>query len=330
MTKHLFIGLVFGTALLAGTHTVKAAPLPAYQPSASIEGELRIWGSPADGPLLARWAQQFRQFHPGVQVRATLHGADSTLAGVYSGVADIAFMAREMRQPVERMAFMWVHHRPPLLIEVANAGVNTARPGADLAVMVHQDNPLTQLHMEQLQAILGTTTTSGAPTLQTWGDMGLNGVWKDRPIHIYGRAVDSIDAMFIRDTVLQGSYKWNVGYQEVGSDEQLTQALLSDPAAIAVMPLHTVTAQLKPLALAARKSDTFIALTKQSVVARTYPLARVITMIIDRDPAKSIAPRVREFLRYILSSEGQSMITADNAYLPLTAADAQAQLDRLN
>jgi phosphate transport system substrate-binding protein len=50
-------------------------------------------------------------------------------------------------------------------------------------------------------------------------------------------------------------------------------------------------------------------------------------------PGKPADPKVVEFLRFILSREGQEAIERDGKYLPLTAAVAKqglAQLDKVD
>jgi phosphate transport system substrate-binding protein len=39
---------------------------------------------------------------------------------------------------------------------------------------------------------------------------------------------------------------------------------------------------------------------------------------------------VKEFLRYVLSREGQETVARDEGYLPLTAEEVQAQLKKLD
>jgi phosphate transport system substrate-binding protein len=320
------------TALLCAlccAGAVRAAAPVAYQPALPVEGELRIWASPADGRLLEGLAEGFRRFHPQARLAVTLHGPDSTLGGVVGGVADIALMAREMRQPVERMAFEWVYHHPALSIEIATAGLAADRPSANLAVMVHRDNPLARLTLAQLDAVLGAEHRRGERNIRTWGELGLDGRWKDRPIHVYGPEVDSIPAMFIRNTVLKGSYKWNQDYEERATGPQIAAALAQDPAGIAYLPLRDASPQLKPLALAAAAGGPFVALSADSAAARSYPLARVVTMVLNREPGQPVDARAREFLRYVLSGEGQQQVARDGAYLPLDMAQAAAQLERL-
>jgi phosphate transport system substrate-binding protein len=83
---------------------------------------------------------------------------------------------------------------------------------------------------------------------------------------------------------------------------------------------------VKQIELAADGHGPFYALTAETVAARTYPLARLVTVALDREPGKPIDPKVKEFLRYILSREGQELIARDQAYIPLNARSALQQL----
>ena len=56
-----------------------------------------------------------------------------------------------------------------------------------LAVFVHKDNPIKCLTLKQLDSIFSKTYKGGGKEAKTWGDLGLTGEWKDKPISIYGR-----------------------------------------------------------------------------------------------------------------------------------------------
>jgi phosphate transport system substrate-binding protein len=305
--------------------------VPAFVPGLAPGGEIRVWGSPADGALLKDWEEGFRKFHPDARITASLHGPDSTLAGVYTGVADLAFMAREMKLPVEQMAFTWVYHYPAFSVEIANAGVGGDRPAANLAVFVNRSNPLRGITLAELDAVLGAEHRRGNRNVRTWGDLGLDGAWKDRPIHVYGPAVDTVPALYVRRAVLKDSYKWNPDYREFAADGgDILGALAADPTGVAYAPLPARSDGVKALALAKEDGGPFVDLDAQTVTARTYPLTRVVTMVLNRAPGMPIEPRVKEFLRFILSREGQDAIARDGAYVPLSAASVRAQLERLD
>ena len=62
-----------------------------------------------------------------------------------------------------------------------------------------------------------------------------------------------------------------------------------------------------------------------------YPLTRVITMFLNRPPGKPVDARLREFLRYVLSRQGQeAVLRYGRGYLPLLAPSAARQLEKLD
>ena len=69
--------------------------------------------------------------------------------------------------------------------------------------------------------------------------------------------------------------------------------------------------------------------TPENVANFTYPLARAVKFYINRGPEIPADPNVVEFLRFILSREGQALVAREGDFLPLTAAVAREQLKAL-
>jgi len=86
---------------------------------------------------------------------------------------------------------------------------------------------------------------------------------------------------------------------------------------------------VKTLALAEKEGASYYAPTRETLVARTYPLARATYAFVDVPPGKPMDAKVREFLRYVLSREGQTDVGHDRGYLPLSAAVLAEQMDKL-
>jgi phosphate transport system substrate-binding protein len=59
-----------------------------------------------------------------------------------------------------------------------------------------------------------------------------------------------------------------------------------------------------------------------------YPLGRMLYLYVAKKPNEPLPPLLLEFLKYVLSKEGQEIVVKDG-YLPLTAAQAEKQLSLL-
>ena len=331
---HVFTSICCLAVLLGGMRVARADDLPTYRPQARVSGTIRVWGSPDDGWLIEELEAGFRKHQPAVRFEDTLHGPESTFAAVYMDVADVAFMAREIRVPLETMGFEWVHHYPPFEVAIANAGLgaghNASRPATNLAFFVNRRNPLACVTLRQLDDIFAADHRRGGDNVRRWGGVGIGGDWARRAIHVYGPAPDNTSSVFVRRSVLGGSRKWNPGYRTVaGGWSEVLESVARDPDGIAFAPPRPGNLRTKALRLAVSRQSPCYPLTAQSAAARTYPLLRTVDVALDRAPGAPMEPKVKEFLRFILSSEGQRIVVTDGAYLPLSGASVHEQLGRL-
>ena len=60
--------------------------------------------------------------------------------------------------------------------------------------------------------------------------------------------------------------------------------------------------------LAADERGPFVTPSRASFQDRTYPLVRSIYLYLNRKPGTPIEPKLREFLRFILSRDGQQIV----------------------
>lgn len=300
-----------------------------YEPVLQVDSRIRIWASPADGALLEALQDGFRGFHPAASFDNGLHGPESAFAGVYTDAADLALMARELREPLERMAYQWVKLGRPLQVEVARGGVQEDRQSAQIAVLVHRDNPLQKLTLAQLDALLSAERKRGGPAIATWGDLGVTGARARDAIRVYGPEIDSVAADFVRRTVMEGSHKWNPGYREVDDDSRIVELVASDTAGIALAAAWRADGRVKIVALSQDDGEAAHLPEPDAIIDGRYPLVRSIHMAMAHSLAQPTRGHVIEFLRFVLSREGQDIIARSGSHLPLapaTAADALARL----
>jgi len=289
-------------------------------------GTIRVWGSVQMAGLMRQWQKGYSRHQPGVQFETHMNGAVSAIAGVYTGVADLA-LSREI-WPVETMAFEQVLGYKPTAVEVASGSYDVPTKSDSLEIFVHRDNPISKLTLSQAAAVFGSEHN------HVWGDLGLGGDWADKPIKGYGFKFENAAAMFFSDVVLKGSGRWNCnvkvfGNGTVDAGQLILEALSGDRYGIAISNVHYSRPEVKAVSLGAAEGGPFVAPTKENILNRTYPLTRVVYAFLNRAPGKPVDPRVGDFLRYILSREGQRDVLSEGAYLPLPAQIVAEQLRRI-
>jgi phosphate transport system substrate-binding protein len=329
--------------------------LPAYAPHGNISGVIRFWGSNyfADGQLGKFWKEGFQRYHPDVTWDDHLKTSGAAIPALVTGVGDIG--ANHKITWKELLVFERTFGYQPLEITVVNGSLNVSGWSNALAIIVHKDNPLTSVTLQQLDGIFGGPRQGGwvgsqwhpefirgaESNIRTWGQVGLGSEWASRPIDAYGLNLKYDQSDDFSRWVLQGSDQWNENIRHFANyarpdgtlavdARQLMDAIAHDPAAIGYGNMSDLTPETKALAVAPDAHSPAIAPTLESARDGTYPLHEEVYFYINRAPGQPIDPKVREFLRYILSREGQEAVQRDGKYLPLTASVARAQSAKLD
>ena len=339
LTSILFV-VCLATALQSQT----VDGLPSYKPEQKVSGTIRIWGHGNSKDdyikgLVVAWENDFRRYQPDVHFENTLLGTASAIGSLYEGTGDIAVMGREI-WPEEVTAFEEVRHYPPTGIDILTGSLDIRNKDYALVVFTHRDNPATKLSLEQLDAIFGCEHRRSPNGAKTWGDLGLQGEWADKPIHVYGYEISRGFGYYFQQVVFKGGSRWNPAMQEFGdlhkpdgslldAGQRILDALGNDPYGIAYSSLKYSHPNAKPIAIGDEQGN-FYAASKETVFKREYPLTRTITAFINRDPAQKPDAKLREFLHYVLSKEGQLQVLNDGGYLPLTPEAAGAQRKKLD
>lgn len=349
MHGFLRCALAMAVLTLLGAELVHAqdwnvSDFPLYRPQRKVAGLIRLWGHGSFrrdfmGKLVKYWQEGFTRYQPDVRFEYRMYGTASSIGALYAGVGDIAIRGEEIF-PFEVSAFEKVLGYPPLAIEIATGSLDVQNMDYAQVFFVNKDNPLSQLTLAQLDATFGDEHRRGFKNIRTWGELGLGGQWATQPIHVYGWSIDDDFSFYLQTMVLAGSHHWNCEVKEfrritrpdgtvVDAGLQILDALAHDPYGIAVSNLRYANPQVKPLALALRSGGPYFRATKENLIYRRYPLTRIIPAVINRPPHTAVDPKVKEFLRYILSREGQADILREGGYLPLSPDAVREQLKKL-
>ena len=290
--------------------------LPAYHKvSGEVAGSLKCVGSDTMNNLVALWAEGFKSFYPSVREGIEGKGSASAPPALAEGTCTFGPMSREWK-PSEIDAFKSRHWYPPAVLPVA---IDM------LVVFVHKDNPLASLSLQQIDAIFSKNRTGGGlDDVRTWGDLGLEGEWKDKPISLYGRNATSGTYGYFKEFALfKGDFKPTV--KEQPGSSAVVQAVASDRFGMGYSGIGYMTANVRAVPLAATSDGAPTAPEAEAAYAGDYPLARFLFLSVNHRPGTQLDPLRREFLRYVLSRDGQQNVKKDG-YLPVTAAVAEHAL----
>jgi phosphate transport system substrate-binding protein len=341
------MGLIAMAGVIAAAQATPPDLPPPYEAQQQVSGTIRIWGHGSYGKqtdfiegLTRAWQEGFRKHQPGVEFDNHLHGTASAIGALYTDTGDLALMGREIWDP-EIAAFKEVFGYAPTGIDVITGSFDVRNKGYAIVVFTHKDNPLSKLTLAELDALYSVDRRRRHAPVRTWGDLGLSGEWKNQPVNLYGLPIARGFAEYFQDAVFLGSRKWNPSLREFTDErgskggatdggQKMLDALAKDRYGIGYAGLVYHHPDVKPVALAAKAGDAAVVPTRETVIDHSYPLTRVITMFLNRVPGKPTDPKLREFLRYILSREGQQAIVREgHGYLPMLAPFAAKELKKL-
>lgn len=293
--------------------------VPAYQRGAAMSGTLNAVGSDSMVNLMVLWAEGFARHHPNVRMQVEGKGSSTAPPALIAGTAQLGPMSRDMKQS-EIEAIESKYGFKPTQI---SAGVDV------LAVYVHRDNPIKSLSLQEVDAVFSKTRRGGFPNdVTTWGQLGLAGDLARRPVSLFGRNAASGTYGFFKDNALfRGDYKDTV--KEQPGSASVVQGVTEDVAAIGYSGIGYRTSGVRALPLARRVGDPAFEPNAEHAASGSYPLSRHLYLYVVRDPRRPMDPLTREFLRFVLSREGQEIVIKDG-YLPLPAsvvAGETAELD---
>jgi phosphate transport system substrate-binding protein len=319
-------------------HALKADPsIPKWNPgpvASETEEELNIVGADIMDEIVLGWTKLYRKQYPRLSLTLDLRASGAGGPGLVSGKGQLAPVGREMF-PAERKAFIDKYGYEPLEIKVATGSVGSLGKTAASVILVDKDNPIDCLSLPQLDAIYSKTRKLGYKEVNNWGDVGATGEWASRPIHLYGlKPVNGIEQYFKAVAMNDGEYKDNIQFVKgKGFTHAFTVAaedMATHPGGLTYALLANVTPNVKVVKLASTQGGTCYAPTVESVYAHKYPFSRYVYIYVNKAPGKPLPPKVKEFLKLVLSQEGQQVVADERVFIPLLPEVVKEELKKLD
>jgi phosphate transport system substrate-binding protein len=307
--------LCVGLVCAASAFALEVDPaIQAYEKTSGVSGSIKSVGSDTLNNLMALWTEGFKANYPSVMPEVEGKGSSTAPPALIEGTSQFGPMSRAMKDG-EMDEFEKKFGYKPTQLKVAVDA---------LAVFVHKDNPIEALSLEQLDAMFSKNRSGGyEKDIATWGDAGVTGEWADKPISLYGRNSASGTYAYFKDVALfKGDYKDTV--KEQPGSSAVVQGVASDKYGIGYSGVGYKTADVRIVPLSVGDGEAFDA-SAENAYSGDYPLARFLYVYINKNPNEDLDPLRAEFIKYVMSKEGQEAVIKDG-YYPISQMLAEENL----
>jgi phosphate transport system substrate-binding protein len=301
--------LVGSMVCAAAVHAVVDSNLPEYKVTTAVSGNVNSIGSDTLNNLMTLWAEDFKKLYPNINIQIQGAGSSTAPPALTEGTSNFGPMSREMKSE-EIQAFEAKFGYKPTAVPVA---IDV------LAVYVNKDNPIKGLSLQQVDAIFSATRKcGGAKDIVRWGDLGLTGAWVNRDFTVYSRnAVSGTYGYFKEVALCKGDFKASINEQPGSS--AVVQGVTSSINGIGYSGIGYITSGVRALPLSLKDGQPFVTAEASHALDGTYPLSRVLYVYINKKPNHPLDKMQLEFLKMVLSKQGQETVVKDG-YIPLPAA----------
>lgn len=241
-----------------------------------VRSGLTLAGSTSVQPFAEKWAEAYRIRRPDLEIHVQGGGSTAGVQAADSGAAQIGMCSRELK-PDEAAKLK--------TLVVARDGIS---------LIVHPQNPVGDLTIEQIQKIYEGTVT-------TWKDVGGIGA---KITTITREAGSGTRGAFEELVMMHGKKKIAPSALVQDSTGAVRQMVSQDPTAIGYISLGLVDRSVKPLKLAGVEGS------EASIDAGKYPLVRPFLFLVKGEPS----PMAREFIDFVTGPEGQALTRKEGLF----------------
>lgn len=241
--------------------------------SSAVADTVVIKGSDTLGAkMVPQIAEAFKAQNPSIDFAIAAEGSSTGVAAIIDGTADIGMSSRDVKE--SEMAKAEANGVDIMKTTVALDGI---------AIIVNESNPMTEITLDQIEAIFTGDTTDWA---------SLTG--KPGEISTYTRNTASGTYAVFKELGM-GGREYAVNAQKMAGNEQIASEVANNPNGIGYVGLAYIkTPGVKVLPVDGLQPDN-----------PKYPLARPLYYLTDGFPED---PDVAKFINFTLSLAGQQIV----------------------
>jgi phosphate transport system substrate-binding protein len=261
---------------------------------AQAQNMIQVKGSDSEVNLVQRLAEVFMKKNPGVNIAVTGGGSGTGIAALINKQTDIANSSRELSSKEEESA--------------KGAGVNPFRivvATDGLSAIVHPENPVKKLTLEQLRKIFKGEITS-------WNQVG----GKNAKISLYGRQSNSGTFVFFREFVVKADYSPHM--KSMNGNAQIAEGIKKDKDGIGYVAVGYVVngkgevmAGVKIVDVSKEaQSVAYSPASRENVMSGRYPISRPLNHYTNGKPTGGLL----DFIQFEISDEGQKIVQQEGFF----------------
>jgi phosphate transport system substrate-binding protein len=265
---------------------------------ASNRTVVRVEGSDTMINVAQAWAERYHQIRPATSVQVLGGGSGVGIASLIDGNCDIANTSRAMK-PEEAERATKARGEAPVETVVAMDA---------LAVLVHAENPLDQISVEQLAEIFGEDGH-----ITRWSQLGVTGLpdEHDEIIRV-GRQNSSGTYAFFREIVLGKKRDYKLGSIDAHGSKDAILLIARTPTAIGYSGMGYIIPGVKALSIVGSSGGRAVAPTVENARNEAYPLTRPLQLYTIGAPRGAVG----QYLDWLLSPPGQKIVL-EQGYVPV-------------
>jgi phosphate transport system substrate-binding protein len=255
---------------------------------------IQIKGSDSEVNLVQRLAEVFMKKQPGVNIAVTGGGSGTGIAALINKQTDIANSSRDLSPKEEDSAKQ--KGIQPFRVVFATDGIS---------VIVHPENPVQKLTLEQLGKIFKGEITD-------WKEVG----GKGGKISLYGRQSNSGTFVFFREFVVKADYSPHM--KSMNGNAQIAEGIKKDREGIGYVAVGYVVNQkgevmsgIKILNVSKEgQSEAFSPAVMDNVMTGKYPISRPLNQYLNGKPTGKLL----DFIKFEISEEGQKIVRQEGFF----------------
>ncbi len=285
-------------------------PMDNAMATSSLSGKLICIGSDTMRTIIEKCGVSFKEMHPNVVLHIQSAGSGTAPPALIDGTANIGLMSRLIKDKEVEAFEAKMGYKPTKVVVAIDC----------LAVYINKDNPCKGLTLPQLDSMFSKTRERRHPIeIRTWGDAGLTDGMADKQVTTYGRNLASGTYAVFKSIVLKkGDY--SEMYNAMEDSVAVISMVGADLGGIGYSGMGYKTDAVHFLPVAVDEGYDYIEPSFENAMNGSYPISRTLNIYVNKQPNQPLPEVEREFIKFILSDEGQKIVKEDNyGPIPLEA-----------